>query len=58
MTRSETRRRSGLGLGIDLPVGALIGMDGGGALGETSKSRATGNREIGHTADILLAYGT
>jgi hypothetical protein len=43
LTRSETRRRSGLGVS-DLPVGLAIGgVVGLGALGENSKSRAAGN---------------
>lgn len=46
-TRSETRRRSALGVG-DASVGATVG--GVVALGESSKSRATGNREMGRGA--------
>ena len=47
MTRSETRRRSGLGLS-DPSGDALIA--GANALGESMKSRAAGNRELGRGA--------
>lgn len=52
-TRSETRRRSGLALD-DYPVGLAIGgIVGLGALGESTKSRAVGNRELGRGPGVV-----
>lgn len=51
LTRSETRRRSGLSLSdpaMGLAIGGVVGV---GALSESCKSRAVGNRELGRTAE-------
>jgi hypothetical protein len=53
LTRSETRRCSGLGLN-DPSSGVQIGVGGSGAaLSETIKSRAAGNRELGRVAGAV-----
>ena len=52
-TRSETRRRSGLALG-DHPVGLAIGgIAGLGVLGESTRLRASGNRELGRGPGVV-----
>ena len=45
LTRSETRRRSGLGIGGSVS-GVAIGI-GAGVLGESSRSRGVGNKDLG-----------
>ena len=52
-TRSETRRRSALGMGDASSVGAMVG--GVVPFGESSKSRAIGNREMGRGAGGAVA---
>ena len=53
LTRSETRRRSGLGLS-DPSTGVQIGVGGcGTTLSESFKSRAAGNRDLGRGAGAV-----
>jgi hypothetical protein len=55
VTRSEARRRSGLGLSAVSSGGVVMGV--GAPVGESAKSRAVGNKDLGAGGGIGVGIG-